>query len=149
MAYLDHLNACNQHDPNRYVPFIVNELIVGKVVPDFARRVIALSERLSYVDECLVYNAPAGSLKDRSEEFSGLLNLLRDEGVISHLHGEQYVATPSGREQGILLIDRAAAPYFGIRAFGQHLNGYVRHPGGMLMWRRLSMEYRDRRPPSR
>ena len=134
MAFLDHINACNQHDPKRYVPFIVDEQVVGKVTHGFAQRVSELSGQVRLIEKGLVYRAPAGSLKERSQEFSELLHLLRDEGVISHLHGEQYVATPSMREQGILLIDRAAAPYFGIRAFGQHLNGYVRHTDGMMMW---------------
>ena len=33
-----------------------------------------------------------------------------------------------------MLIDRACAPYFGVRAYGQHLNGFVRAPGGLKLW---------------
>ena len=33
-----------------------------------------------------------------------------------------------------MLIDRAAAAHFGIRAFGQHLNGFVTGPDGLKLW---------------
>ncbi|MEN8132899.1 MAG: DUF4743 domain-containing protein, partial [Pseudomonadota bacterium] len=44
-----------------------------------------------------------------------------------------------------LLMDRASAPYFGLRAFGQHLNGYVRDKGEIKMWlgRRAHTKWND------
>jgi isopentenyldiphosphate isomerase len=38
------------------------------------------------------------------------------------------------RSQARFLIDRACAPYFGVRAFGQHLNGYQRRTDGLHLW---------------
>jgi 8-oxo-dGTP pyrophosphatase MutT (NUDIX family) len=32
------------------------------------------------------------------------------------------------------VLDRAAAAHFGIRAFGQHVNGFVRRADGLYMW---------------
>ncbi len=54
--------------------------------------------------------------------------------MISHLHGEQYAATTTNRDTALLLLDRAAAPYFGVRAFGQHMNGFVRGDDGLKLW---------------
>lgn len=36
----------------------------------------------------------------------------------------------------VLLLERAAAPFFGIKAYGVHVNGYVRqrHDGQILLW---------------
>ena len=33
-----------------------------------------------------------------------------------------------------MLMERAAVPLFGLRAFGVHLNGYVRGPEGLSLW---------------
>ena len=33
-----------------------------------------------------------------------------------------------------MLMDRASVPYFGVRAFGQHLNAYVRDGGEVKVW---------------
>jgi 8-oxo-dGTP pyrophosphatase MutT (NUDIX family) len=54
--------------------------------------------------------------------------------VISHRHGESYPVTAAVREHAYAVIDRAAAPYFGLRAYGQHLNGFVREPDGLKIW---------------
>ena len=77
---------------------------------------------------------PGQGLAQRSAVLAEVLAELLAQGVLTHLHGEQYAATPSGRDQALVLIDRAAAPWFGIRAFGQHLNGFVRHPEGLKLW---------------
>jgi 8-oxo-dGTP pyrophosphatase MutT (NUDIX family) len=34
----------------------------------------------------------------------------------------------------LLAMDRAAIPYFGIRSFGLHINGYVRRTDGLHLW---------------
>ena len=134
MAFMDPVRACNRHDPQRYIPFRVDGVAVGRVYPEFARQAVDCCGVFSLGDAELAYKTSGGSLEQRSREFVGLLHKLVKQGLISHLHGEQYVATPAGREQGILLVDRAAAPYFGIRAFGQHLNGFIRTPEGLMMW---------------
>ena len=48
--------------------------------------------------------------------------------------GEPYAVTAGGRDQAVCVIDRVAASAFGVRSFGQHLNGYVRRQGDTLMW---------------
>jgi 8-oxo-dGTP pyrophosphatase MutT (NUDIX family) len=42
----------------------------------------------------------------------------------------------------MMTIDRGAVPYFGIRSFGQHLNGYVRKADGIHLW--IARRARDR-----
>jgi isopentenyldiphosphate isomerase len=77
---------------------------------------------------------PDLGISERSAIVAEVLSELVKQGVITHLHGERYVATPSTREEGVLWLDRAAAPYFGIRAFGQHMNGYIIEDGEMKLW---------------
>ena len=48
--------------------------------------------------------------------------------------GEAYPVTRGRREDAIFLVDRGAASWFGFRAFGQHLNGYVRRGEELFMW---------------
>lgn len=37
-------------------------------------------------------------------------------------------------EPPLFLIERAAAPFFGVKAYGVHVNGYVRKPDGESMF---------------
>ena len=57
-----------------------------------------------------------------------------DRGVIGHYLDEPYPVTPSTREQALCLLDRGSVAHFGVRAFGQHLNGYVQTDDGIMMW---------------
>ncbi|MET0024416.1 MAG: DUF4743 domain-containing protein [Sedimenticola sp.] len=134
MAFLDHIRACNRHDPSQYLTFSINGITVGRVLQGFAERLRDWPDHFSLREGRLELSLPDDRFEERSERFSALLAELDDHNLISHLHGEQYVATPGGLNDGVVLIDRAAAPYFGTRAFGQHLNGYVRDVDGIRMW---------------
>ena len=45
-----------------------------------------------------------------------------------------YPVTADWHTQPSMQIERAACPYFGIRAYGVHMNGFVRTPDGIYMW---------------
>ncbi|MES9843761.1 MAG: DUF4743 domain-containing protein [Candidatus Sedimenticola sp. 6PFRAG5] len=134
MGFLDHIRACNRHDPSRYIPFAVNGVGVGRVLPSFAGALDRWPGIFRIDSNRLVAQLPQESFTERSEIFADVLAELDREDLITHLHGEQYVATPGGMDDGLLLIDRAAAPFFGTRAFGQHINGFVRARDGLKMW---------------
>jgi hypothetical protein len=77
---------------------------------------------------------PLSGLEDRSQVMQDVLEELAQRGVVSHLHGEKYPVTRGNRDRAEMLVDRACAPYFGVRAFGQHLNGFVHADGQLKMW---------------
>lgn len=141
MSFLRHIRACNNLDSSHFLPFRVGRVTVGLLRPSFGEQLRQWPD-IFEVGASGVGLKLQGGFEERSAAVAGVLAVLREQGVLSHLHGEQYVATPAGRAQGMLLIDRAAAPYFGIRAFGQHLNGYVRTRAGLKMW--IGRRGRDR-----
>ena len=55
---------------------------------------------------------------------------LREEGVITGWRDELYPVLTSFHAPPALLLERAAAPHFGIKAYGIHMNGYVTLPDG-------------------
>ncbi len=65
-----------------------------------------------------------------------MLEQLRDAGHITGWRGELYPVASSFGSEPVLLMERAAAPYFGIREYGVHVNGYVRdaETGGIKLW---------------
>lgn len=79
----------------------------------------------------------------RTRRLGEVSDSLVAQGIISHVHGERYALTSSGRESAIATIDRTAAAYFGARAYGQHLNGFVRLSGGLHLW--IARRSADRR----
>jgi hypothetical protein len=61
---------------------------------------------------------------------AGVLQQLREQGLIRGWRDELYPVSPGWGTPPLLLLERAAAPWFGIRAYGVHLNGYVVAPDG-------------------
>lgn len=134
MGFLDHVVACNTHDANAFLPFLVDRQPVGWIRPAFAAHLENWPELFRVSEEQIELVCREQGLEPRSRLVARVLEALVRQGVLSHLHGEQYAAVADSGLRPLLLIDRAAAPCFGIRAFGQHLNGYVRTASGLSMW---------------
>jgi len=135
MNLIDYIGSCNRHDLQNFIPFMVDGQRVGQVRPAFADRLLEWDRVFQRENDALhLLTPPAATLEQRSLPLRQVLETLVERSLLRHLHGEQYPVTPGGPGDGLLLIDRAAAPWFGIRAFGQHMNGYVRAPEGLLMW---------------
>lgn len=134
MGFLRHIAACNRHDLGNFTPFRVDNAQVGWLKHEFSSHLAQWPDVFLISDEAVDLLLPNISMEERSARVAEVLQELVQQGVISHLHGEQYVATPKTREFGVLWLDRAAAPYFGIRAFGQHMNGYTVDNGELKLW---------------
>ncbi len=69
-----------------------------------------------------------------SRTLDKVVHQLIDQGVIAHYLEEVYPVTGNNRNPLFATLDRGSAAYFGIRAYGQHLNGYVRDEHGLSLW---------------
>ena len=134
MAYLDRIEACNRVDPDNFVPFQVAGRTVGWLRPDFVARLAGFPEVFREEGEGVALQRALWTFEAASEALDRVVRALVEEGVITRYHGERYPVTPSSRERALCTVDRAAAPHFGIRAFGQHLNGFVRKRDDLLVW---------------
>jgi 8-oxo-dGTP pyrophosphatase MutT (NUDIX family) len=134
MSYLDKVRACNAWDPEEFIPWTLAGERIGSVRPGFAQELRRWPE-LFRVDAHRVdwAGAPDG-FQARTRVLAEVVQTLVETGLIYPQHGESYAVTPGRRDQARCLIDRAAAPWFGVRAFGQHLNGFVRTGGGIELW---------------
>ncbi len=134
MAYLDRIEACNRRDPESYVPFRAAGRCVGWLRHDFVVRLEAFPEVFAIAVDGVALQRALWTFEAASEALDRVVRALVDEGVVPRYHGERYPVTPTGREAAVCTLDRAAAPHFGVRAFGQHLNGFVRRRDELLVW---------------
>ncbi len=132
--YFNHIQACNNFDPADFLPFLVDGVIVGQVKRGFSRWLREWPDVFVVSGDAVELAAGLDTFARRSEAVAQVLSALVERGVLSHLHGEQYAVTATTREQALFLIDRAAAACFGVRAFGQHINGFVRSEQGLRLW---------------
>lgn len=134
MSFLDKVRACNAWDPRDFLPFVRRNERLGSVrradadeLRRWPRHFRVTGESIEWIDAPDDFGACTAIL---AEVVAGLVGA----GVIPYLHGERYPVTAGTRGQARCLVDRACAPFFGMRAFGQHLNGFVRSARGLEMW---------------
>ena len=135
MSYLDRIHACNRYDRSNFRPFLIEGRTVGWIKPEFADQLRRWPELFEVDPHRITLAAALADVASRSLAVDEVVATLYEEGVIRHRHAERYPVTADGRrDQPLMLLNRAAASYFGIRAFGQHLNGYVVGADGLRMW---------------
>lgn len=141
MAFLDHVRACNRWDPSAFLPWRVDGTRVGLVRRELAAQLAAWPEIFRVEPGGIDWVHPAAGVEARSRVLADVLAVLIERGLITHLHGERY---PVGsRFDPVMLVDRACAPPLGVRAHGQHVNGFVRDGDRLRLW--IGRRARDRR----
>ena len=87
------------------------------------------------VSEYSVSIAPiAKEFATRSSTVERALRGLEELDLISGWRDEPYPVMVDWGDEPLMQIERAACPTLGIRAWGVHVNGYVRFGDGLHMW---------------
>jgi isopentenyldiphosphate isomerase len=134
MAYLDHIRACNNFDPAGFRPFRVGGDRVGYVPHALAEELRRWPRVFRVEDGAVALDPALTGFEVRSEAMDGPLRQLAAEGRIEAWRDEPYPVTPDWHVPPLMRMERAACPHFGIRAFGVHLNGFVRKADGLHIW---------------
>jgi len=134
VSFLDHIRTCNRWEPSDFIPFNLDGHCVGHLRPSFAEHLRRWPEVFEVTGGRVTWVHPLPGFADRNQVLQEVLAALDRDGLVTYLHGELYPVTPGDRTRALMLIDRACAPYFGVRAFGQHMNGIVRDGDRLQMW---------------
>ncbi len=134
MAFLDHIRSINNFDASAFRPFVVGNDRAGYIRHDFAETLGRWANVFQVSDDAVRLDPRLNSFETRSDAVAGPIRALADEGVFTGWRGEIYPVKPDWHTPASMQLERAAAPYFGVRAFGVHLNGYVRKADGLHMW---------------
>ena len=60
--------------------------------------------------------------------------LVADGNRLPKWRNETFDVVPRWGDPPIFRLDRGAVPFFGVRAYGVHLNGYRRDDAGLSLW---------------
>lgn len=141
MGYLRHLQRCNNFDPSLYTPFCLDGKQVGWIGEAF-REWLRQEPVFVVGDDEVTLLPELQHFRQRSQALATVVEKLHREGRINTILDEPYAVTAGPRDEALCLIDRAAAVRFGLRTFGQHVNGFVRSGDGVKMW--VGKRARDR-----
>ena len=135
MAFLDHIEICNRHDLSGFVPFRVGEIDVGWMRPALAAQAAASSGYFLNDAEGIALDPRLGDFNARSAALAEAAEDLADRRIVPKLRGEFYSLAPHFMAEALAQIDRGVVQSFGTRAYGVHVNGFVRRPNGAIdLW---------------
>ncbi|MEW8507859.1 MAG: DUF4743 domain-containing protein [Candidatus Thiodiazotropha sp.] len=142
-GYLRHIERLNSWNPRNFKSLFYRGARIGRLKQPLWEALAGWPRAFRQDERGIHLQEAYDSFEARSAMLGEVVSTLVEEGIISHIHGEQYPVTHHGREMAIATVDRASAPYFGLRAYGQHLNGFVRDGEGLKLW--IARRSADRR----
>lgn len=133
MSFLDHIRRCNNADMSQFEPWFVGSVRAGFVHRDFAPRLPApLFERKQGAWQL---EAALDTPDERTHAVRQFLLELRAAGQFGNQWREEdYPVTWDFSRPPLMTMERCAVPWFGVRAFGPHMTGYMRKPDGLHIW---------------
>lgn len=134
MAFRDHIAACNRYDLARFRPLMIGSDRVGWLGHDAARHLAAFADVFTVGVDNVVLNPALATPAERTAAVHEVLEQLVADQHLRKLRDEPFPVVTAFGQPELMRLDRGAVPLFGIRAFGIHLNGYVRTERGLMMW---------------
>jgi 8-oxo-dGTP pyrophosphatase MutT (NUDIX family) len=121
-------------DLSRYRRFVVAGRHVGWLKPALAQELASREDIFQLQGDRLAMHPRLGSAEARSAAMAGVLEDLRTQGRVPGWRNELYPVTQKFGEAPLMVLERAAAPLFGVLAYGVNLNGFVGRGWEMKIW---------------
>jgi len=133
MSFADHIRACNNYDPSRAIPLLAGDTRIGWLRRDNATA-LARFTRVFAVEPEHVRLVAEGDADRVSAAVDEVVEALLAENKLPKWRNETFDVAARWGEKPIFRLDRGAVPFFGVRAYGVHLNGYIPDGGGLKLW---------------
>jgi hypothetical protein len=133
MSLLRHIRACNTYRPERFLPLFLGEERVGLVRRDNAE-VLRRFPRVIEVGDDALRILPHKDGAAITAALDEVVEVLVAEELIAKWRDEVFAITPRWGEAPLFTLDRGAVSFFGVRAYGVHMNGYRRIRDRIWLW---------------
>ncbi len=131
-GFLRHITACTRHDLSRFTPLRIGGQDMGWIAPELAD-LLSMTKWFTRQPQGVELQAYPEDFHHRSATLA-VAALWVAECFSSRLRGEMYPVIKNWGDTPLAEIDRAAVPWFGVRGYGVHVNGFVRRDDGLYMW---------------
>jgi 8-oxo-dGTP pyrophosphatase MutT (NUDIX family) len=133
MSFLDHIRACNTYRAERFLPLVMGGTRIGWLRHDNAAALRRFPTVFAVSDGTVAIIA-GGDFDALSAEIDRVIEALVAEGRIDKWRYEDFAVAPRWGQEPLFKLDRGAVGFFGIRAYGVHLNGLRRDADGPTLW---------------
>jgi 8-oxo-dGTP pyrophosphatase MutT (NUDIX family) len=133
MSFRDHISSCNNYVPEHVVPLTSGRTRVGLVRRDNAEALRRFPDVFA-VTEDKVDLVARGDVLAVSRAVDAVVDALVADGRVPKWRNETFDVALRWGAPPIFRLDRGAVPFFGTRAYGVHLNGYLRQGDELCLW---------------
>ena len=133
MSLLRHIRRCNEYHPERFLPLRRGDARLGLVRRDNAEVLRRFPETFAIAEDGVRIVA-AGDFPALSAAMDSIVERLVEDGLVPKWRNEFFAIAPRWGEPPLFKLDRGALAFFGVRAYGVHLNGYCRVGGDLKLW---------------
>jgi 8-oxo-dGTP pyrophosphatase MutT (NUDIX family) len=127
----DRLASALAPPSGRLLPWIVGDAVVGHL--DARRAAIAAGyDDVFHVDDCVRLSPRLADARARTAALARVARDLARRGELTRWRNERYAVGP--HDAPLLVIERAAARFFGIPTTAAHANGTTLRDGVRCMW---------------
>ncbi len=135
MSFLDHIARCNNADLRQFGPWFVGTERAGFIHRDFAPVLAGRPDLFTHRKQRWYFDGTLDAPTKRTAAMRAFLLELRAQGHFKGLWREEaYAVTWEFSRPALMTMERAAVPWFGVRAYGPHMTGYVRKEDGLHTW---------------
>jgi 8-oxo-dGTP pyrophosphatase MutT (NUDIX family) len=133
MSFADRIRHCNSYQSTRAMPLWAGEHRIGWLRRDNAE-ILARHDKVFVVKADSARLVAGGDADTLSRTVDRVVDKLVAERRIPKWRNETFDVAPCWGEKPIFRLDRGAVPFFGVRAYGVHLNGYRREGDRYSLW---------------
>ncbi|KAF3342044.1 nudix hydrolase 20 [Carex littledalei] len=142
-GFFQRVSVCNRGSEKKdeFMPFLIDNQIAGYTHKAFTKHLSKHNDVFHIVKdkngegkigEHLRFNPSLKSYEARTEAVAHVIKCLGN--LIPGIRNELYPVTLAFGVPPFFSLERAAAPYFGIKAYGVHMNGYVEIDSEKFLW---------------
>jgi hypothetical protein len=133
MSFIERIRGCNEHNLDAYCPLYIAGETAGWLDKSRVPQVLDMGATFQRVGGAIHLADELATAEDRSRALIPIVDALAGSGDVS-VRDEPYAVRQRYSDPPLMIIDRGAVPYFGFRAYGVHMNGYVRGGDGISLW---------------
>jgi hypothetical protein len=133
MSLLRHIELCNHYEAGNYLPFLHRGERLGLIRRNNAEALRQFPALFAVDADTVTFKAD-DSFEALSKIIDEVTETLVGEGLVAKWRHECFTVAPRWGAAPHFMIDRGVVPFFGVRAYGVHLNGFVRDGKTMKLW---------------
>ncbi|HTS92346.1 MAG TPA: DUF4743 domain-containing protein [Stellaceae bacterium] len=133
MTLFRHIHACNSYRPERFLPLLLEGERVGYLRRDNAEVLRSFPDVFAIGADAAELRI-AGDAASRTAALDQVVEALVAKGLVGKWRNEVFAVAPRWGAPPVFNLDRGAVSFFGVRAYGVHMNGYRRMTDGIWLW---------------